>query len=520
MYQALLTRRYLTSKIMPLLAAVAVTLCTSMVIVVWSVMGGFLSSLISSGRSLVGDVIIEWPNAGFPYYEELLADLRQDPMVEAAAPSIQTWSLVVMPDGRREMMIVRGIEGESFARVTNYAESLWWRPVKEPLPKDEKREDIRLAPEVAPTLEQILKNGLSLTRPNPETGQLEAAAVPGIEATGLNGRSDKGFYTPRMLNRRMPDGSVEAESVFMPRNGRLTLTLAPIDSKGSIVEPVQASIPVANEFKSGLFQIDRQTVLVELNELQRLLRMDKASRVAEGSAESRRVTTLADDGQEQFAPIESAGEEPARITTIFVRGRGDAGDAEALSKRVEELYEKFADRHSGEVPEAWSIQIRTWREQNAQMIGAVEKEIGLVLILFSFISMTAVFLVLAIFWSMVAEKTKDIGILRALGASRSGVAWLWVRYGLGIGVVGSLGGLAVSFLVVTNINEIHEWIGRTFNTWVWDPRIYYFTEIPATYKWLDAAIVAGAGVLSSGVGALLPAFRAARLDPVRALRFE
>ena len=54
MYQALLTRRYLTSKVMPLLAAVAVTLCTAMVLIVWSVMGGFLGMLVASGRTLIG----------------------------------------------------------------------------------------------------------------------------------------------------------------------------------------------------------------------------------------------------------------------------------------------------------------------------------------------------------------------------------------------------------------------------------------------------------------------------------
>ena len=59
MYQALLTRRYLFSKVMPLLSAAAVMLCTAMVIIVWSVMGGFLSMLLSSGKAMIGDVSLE-----------------------------------------------------------------------------------------------------------------------------------------------------------------------------------------------------------------------------------------------------------------------------------------------------------------------------------------------------------------------------------------------------------------------------------------------------------------------------
>ena len=62
-YQALLTRRYLFSKVMPLLAALAVMLCTAMVLIVWSVMGGFLTMLLASGRTLQSDVTITWPTA-------------------------------------------------------------------------------------------------------------------------------------------------------------------------------------------------------------------------------------------------------------------------------------------------------------------------------------------------------------------------------------------------------------------------------------------------------------------------
>ena len=67
-YQPLLTRRYLTSKLMPLLAVVAVALCAAMVLIVWSVMGGFLNNFLASGRQMIGDVTIANSGPGIPHY--------------------------------------------------------------------------------------------------------------------------------------------------------------------------------------------------------------------------------------------------------------------------------------------------------------------------------------------------------------------------------------------------------------------------------------------------------------------
>ncbi len=184
------------------------------------------------------------------------------------------------------------------------------------------------------------------------------------------------------------------------------------------------------------------------------------------------------------------------------------------------IYEQFAARHAGEVPDAFSIQISTWEDRNRTMIAAVKKETALVLVIFGIICFTTVFLVLAIFWSMISEKTRDIGILRALGASTPGVAWLWLRYGAAIGVVGAVLGLGAGWLIVHNINGIHDWLGEHLGLVIWDPRVYYFVEIPRKVEPGKAAIVFIAGVLTCVLGALIPAVRSARMDPVKSLRFE
>ncbi|MBL8887629.1 MAG: hypothetical protein JNK16_13295, partial [Phycisphaerales bacterium] len=101
-----------------------------------------------------------------------------------------------------------------------------------------------------------------------------------------------------------------------------------------------------------------------------------------------------------------------------------------------------------------------------------------------------------------------------------GVAGLWLMYGLAIGLVGSGIGFTLAYLVVTNINGIHEWLGQKLNLYIWDPRVYYFTRIPSQLDATNVTIVLIGGLIASCLGALWPAARAARMNPVQALRFE
>ncbi|GMV26440.1 MAG: hypothetical protein AMXMBFR58_24710 [Phycisphaerae bacterium] len=532
MYQALLTRAYLTSKVMPLLASLAVVLCTAMVLIVWSVMGGFLVKLMNSGRTLVGDVVISWPNTGFAHYDDLVDRLERDDLVAAATPVIETYGLLTLPSGRTEYVVVKGIEPVGYAAVTDYASSLWWRPLDTPMPKDKERSDERLDPANRQMMQTALDNGLSLTRRDPQTGARVPAIVMGIEI-GDNYRRPSGVYVPLQTRKTGADGSVNYLSIRPITEGVVKLSVLPMDSKGNVLEVSSLSLAVANEFKTGMFEVDNRTVLAPLGVLQERLQMDEALRTDGGALGE---TQVGPDGRETFVEPAVVGTDPARVTAVFVRGKPGVPPAE-LRFRVAEVYTRFAADHAKEVPQAptisvrpdgsreiipftGSIGIRTWEDLNATFINAVKKETGLVLFIFSFISLTAVFLVLAIFWSMVSEKTKDVGVLRSMGASRAGVATVWLCYGLAIGVVGSLLGGALAYAVVTNINPIHDWMGEALGLQIWDPRIYYFTEIPSHVEADKAVFVMAGGALSSVLGALIPALRAAFLHPVKALRFE
>ncbi|MHC4976781.1 MAG: ABC transporter permease [Planctomycetota bacterium] len=316
------------------------------------------------------------------------------------------------------------------------------------------------------------------------------------------------------FNERTPGGWIVPTDLFMP-NERVTLSVLPLSDQGVAVDLAAREFPVANEFKSGLYEIDANRVLIRLDALQEMLSMDGGDRIESGS-----VLNAGDPNATSFPTPGVIGRDPARVTSILVRGV-DGTAEEEVKERVEEVFARFT-RDNDRVPARNQVNIYTWEQQPglAIFIGAVKKETALVLVLFSFISLTAVFLVFAIFWAMVSEKVRDIGILRAMGAKRLGIAWIFIRYGLAIGSVGSVLGIGLAFLIVTNINPIHEWLGTALGIVVWDPSIYYFTTIPNDVSPIHAAIVYAGGVVFSVIGSLVPSYKAANLDPVRALRFE
>jgi lipoprotein-releasing system permease protein len=164
--------------------------------------------------------------------------------------------------------------------------------------------------------------------------------------------------------------------------------------------------------------------------------------------------------------------------------------------------------------------VYTWRDKQGALLAAVQLETAILNVLLFLIIAVAGFGILAIFYMIVVEKTRDIGILKSLGASGRGVMGIFLAYGLSLGLVGSGVGLAVGLLFVHYINQIADLLGRITGHPLFDPQIYYFYRIPTivtpqTVFWIVAGAL-GIAVLAS----VLPARRAARLHPVEALRYE
>jgi lipoprotein-releasing system permease protein len=150
----------------------------------------------------------------------------------------------------------------------------------------------------------------------------------------------------------------------------------------------------------------------------------------------------------------------------------------------------------------------------------VQIEVTILNILLFLIIAVAGFGILATFFMIVVEKTRDIGIMKALGASTAGVRNIFLGYGLLLGAVGSGVGMIGGLLFVRYINEIEKVLSVILKHKVFDDSIYYFDRIPTLVEPRTVvAIVAGALVIAVGAS-VWPARRAAKMHPVRALRYE
>ena len=508
MYKLLLIRKYLFKRRIAWVSLAAVMMCTAMVLVVISVMGGWLRMFESSFRGLSGDVIVQGTQLrGFANYEQILEGIERLPTVEAAVPIVRTFAVVNIDDQQSPGVQVIGFPIERVGRVNEFPKSLY-RQYEQYIEQandettnltDAERAELRRK-----AAEMAKSPSFALPLP-PEVYQARFPNAPRKPDGTL--RNDPATWTGMIAGAGVLNigkdktGKVVGREPFFYQLP-VTMTMPRINAGNRIdnVGTVGRNYWIVDDSRTKLWQYDSSTVYVPVDVLQQDLGM----------------------GAQPYTDKETGekGVEPARAHEINVKLRPGAdlnAARDAIKTVVREVQGLPADALAGFGGS--DIKVQTWRESQAVPLGAIENEKALVTTLFGFISLVAVFLIFCIFYMIVVEKTRDIGIVKSVGATSTGVAVIFLGYGAAIGVVGGLLGFGLGWLIVTYINEIHDVLGH-FDIVIWNPEVYMFDSIPNTMDMGEAGWIIAVAVASSILGALVPAIRAARLNPVEALRWE
>ncbi len=442
-------------------------------IVVNSVMAGFSTKLKSRLHETLSDISVEsYHQDGMADPDRQMARIRNLPIgkeVVGMSPIIEVLGMVQM-SYHGEMMAPRavriiGVDVKTRTQTGGFAQYLTDQRNREK-PQFEPRPD-------------VLAKHAERYPPLPETPSL--LSIPQIGGTPLPSfpepQLDKtpstsgAFVGWSICNIRKPGataGSENKDMAIVQKGDEIILFTV----SGQRLTPVYNSVIVSDFFKSEMSEYDANYIFVPLEWLQRL-----------------RAT-------------------PNRCTAIQITLR-DYSKAEEVVKMLRSEF----------LPEA-GYQVSTWEEKQGPLLAAISIEKGILNVLLFMIVGVAGFGILSIFAMIVVEKTRDIGILKALGASNVGVMNIFLGYGLLLGVSGSCLGTIVGLLLTRNINEVEHFLTLITGHELFDRHVYYFDTIPTDIQTWTVCLVNVGAVIIAVVFSVIPALRAALLNPVRALRYE
>ena len=467
MYRIFLSWRFLRSRRTNLIGVFGIFLAVGALILILSIMTGFLEETRRSARGSLSDLIITMP----PYSESrrprdpapVLEVLRKDKRVEGASAHLG-WMCILTRQDERSLRILVDSQSSEIAGIKLTG--------VDPATEDN-------ATEFRASLD---KAGRA------EDGTMEA---PRLRVANLQNP----FAAPPEYNASVgrPRASVIVGEKVMTYHGLrrgsfITLmTAVPDPDSDTGWSAKKREFVVAGCFRSGENEIDLERVYIDRGQMARFLA-----------------------GVSEDDPVP---EDAILYSEVLVKLKDYARDAESARAGLgAQLFQV------GLIDETCSI--RTWEEFRGALLGAIENERVLMGIMLSLILVVAGFTIFAILSMMVTEKRRDIGILTALGATPRGVLVLFLLIGFWDALIGAFTGAIVGIWMAIKIDPFERWLSDTFGVEIFNRDVYLFDSIPSVVTPMAvAAIVVGAFVCTL-VFAAIPAWRAASLDPVEALRNE
>lgn len=528
MYKLLLATRYLKTRTIALVSIISVTLGVATMIVVNSVMAGFSGEMQDRLRGLLSDVAIITHNSdGFENPEEVMRIVNREcgADVVAMTPTVEMWGMmtfhVMGQDEQRPVRIV-GIVPEGKNQVSPLAEYLLSRQANDlsNRPKPDGPEvplsapvNWDLSPSAIAYRDDIVQYQY-LQRPETLPMGQEPGAAPVQMAEGEPTTvSDVPMYdgenpwAPAAIDAQPSDPKlaqpacvfIGAGLVSYPQRNRETgetdvrvlvhagddVTISTL--KAGTPQPVSFKATVVDLFKCGMSEYDSNLVFCNIEQLQK----------------ARGMLTPPDPTH----PNENLDWRKGSISAIQIKLK-DYSHAPLVVQKLRDVLAGMG------------VTVETWEQQQGPLLQAVAIEAAILNVLLFLIIAVAGFGILAIFFMIVVEKTRDIGIMKALGASSRGIMSIFVLYGLTLGIVGSGAGVILGLLIVRNIDSVESGISWMLGHKVFDETIYYFHEVPTQVNPFTVIWVAIGAVGIAVLASILPARRAAALQPVQALRWE
>jgi ABC-type lipoprotein release transport system permease subunit len=208
---------------------------------------------------------------------------------------------------------------------------------------------------------------------------------------------------------------------------------------------------------------------------------------------------------------------PQQFSQVLVKLRDYPKDGIAVR---DDLHDKLYKAGLLSSPLRETHEVRTWEDFKRTLLGAIQNEKTLMAIMLSLVLIVAGFTIFAILSMMVTEKRRDIGILSALGATPNGVLGLFLLIGFWDALLGATAGAVIGTWLAFKIDPIEKWLSHVFGVEIFNRNVYLFDHIPAVVDPVAVALIVMGAFVCTLLFALMPAWKAGRMHPLDALRYE